>query len=51
MPTKKTAEQEPVPVCVNCGEPAAWRSVNPAVNEVYLCDRHGQDAGEGLEPL
>lgn len=38
-------------VCVNCGEPATWRTNNPATNEVYYCDRHGEASGESREPL
>jgi len=38
-------------VCVNCGEPAVWKSNNPGVNEVFYCDRHGHASGEAMEPL
>jgi hypothetical protein len=33
-------------VCVQCGEPATFRTTNKAVNEVFYCDEHARVSGE-----
>lgn len=43
--------EEGAKVCVQCGEPAAFRTNNPAVNEVYYCQTHGTASGESVESL
>lgn len=46
--TKKKAGAE---VCVNCGLPATYKTTSEAVNEVFFCDDHAQQAGGGIAPL
>jgi hypothetical protein len=37
--------------CIQCGQPASRRTINPAVNSVMYCDRHADASGEPTEPL
>jgi exoribonuclease R len=47
----ETAPEEVERVCVQCGEPAVYKTTNPAVNEVYYCQAHGTASGEAMESL